>query len=273
LPEAKDTPALAAPDEKAVSPRGEKLSPALAAQGEKPAPGPIVEAAAAPPAALYGEGGAAVGGETKERPSPDKPAAPLSLKEPSDGQEPAEAKDATPATGQEAIAVGEPAKGGFAQRLHFERQELGLKDTQELVGQLVEQAKLTQRPGASEMTIRLKPENLGEMTVRIVAESGGVISAAFHSNNSEVRAILQEALPAIRQELSSSGLKVSDVGVYAGLGDFQSFAQNQPDNGPEGKTNKIGRLRLRPEEPGQEADIEALGGENLSGAGGVDYRV
>jgi hypothetical protein len=270
LSDMKGTPVVAMRSEKsAPSFVFEKAVPAL---GEKPVP-EFGAVRVEPTAALYGEAGTAADGEMKGQPPHGKSVAPLSLKGRDESPEAAGAKDAPQTASREALAVGEPFKDGFVQKLHFKEQEFDVKDTQEMVSRLVEQAKLTQRPGVSEMTIRLRPESLGEMTVRIIAESGGAISASFHSNNSEVRGILQEALPAIRQELSNSGLKVHDVGVYAGLGDFQSFTQNQPGSQAESKVNKIGRGRLQPEEQGQDEGPSAPSGENRSSAGGVDYRV
>jgi hypothetical protein len=255
----------AAPSDKAV--QGEKAAPDFGVK----APGRI-EAAAA-----YGyEKPPTAADQPQERPASAEAAAPLSRKE--TGEEPeteesVQTKDTVQTAGREAIVAGTSAKDSFAQKLDFNEQELDLKDAQDLANRLVEQAKLTQRPGGSEMTIRLRPQNLGELTVRIIAENGGAISAAFHSNNSEVRGILQEALPAIRQELSNSGLKVNDVGVYAGLGDFQSFAQNQPGNQPDGKANKISRLRRAAEEQTPAEELTAYTGKIQNGTGGVDYRV
>lgn len=146
-------------------------------------------------------------------------------------------------------------------------------DPREIVDKMVEQARLMQKPGMSEMVIRLRPQNLGDMTIRIIAENGGAITASFHSNNSEVRGILQEMLPAMKQELSNSGLKVNDVGIYAGLGDFQSFTQHRQQADETGRTFKVGSVRRTKEEEELFEQLQAKSGENQSNDGGVDYRV
>lgn len=167
------------------------------------------------------------------------------------------------------------AKEITPQKISLNEQPIKLDDTKELIDKMVEQARLTQRPGMSEMIIRLRPQNLGEMTIRIIAESGGAITASFHSNNSEVRGILQESLPAIKQELSNSGLKVNDVGVYAGLGDFSSFAGHEQRSAQERQVGKIGGTNnLSKEEKELLEELQlAKEGENQSNDGGVDYRV
>ena len=146
-------------------------------------------------------------------------------------------------------------------------------DPRDIADKMVEQARLMQKPGMSEMVIRLRPQHLGDMTIRIVAENGGAITASFHSNNSEVRGILQELLPAIKQELSNSGLKVNDVGVYAGLGDFQSFTQHRDQTDETGKNFKVSSIKRSKEEQELFEELQARNDENQSNDGGVDYRV
>jgi flagellar hook-length control protein FliK len=166
-----------------------------------------------------------------------------------------------------------PGRDFAAQKLEFSAKELPLDDAKALADHLVEQASLTQRPGSSELVIRLRPQSLGELTVRIVAENGGVVSAAFHSNNSEVRGILQESLPAIRQELSNSGLKVHDVGVYAGLGEFHSFTRQDRYRQDEAAVRTGKPLKLSDDERELLDELQTARGENRSTQGGVDYRI
>lgn len=171
------------------------------------------------------------------------------------------------------VTVGQ-AKETAPQRVFVVEEPVRLNDLQELADKMVEQARLTQKPGMTEMVIRLKPENLGELSVRIIAESGGAITAAFHSNSSEVRGILQEALPAIRQELANSGLKVHEVGVYAGLSDFQSFTGHEQRSAEQQAIAGVATNKLSKEEQELLEELQlAKNGENQNNDGGVDYRV
>lgn len=103
-------------------------------------------------------------------------------------------------------------------------------DKYNVVAQVVEQAKLINRDGNSEMVIQLKPEHLGELTLKVSVDNG-VVNTTFHSNNSEVRSVIESSLNQLRQELSNQGLKVNYVGVYAGLSQFSS--QQQRENQPQ----------------------------------------
>ena len=173
------------------------------------------------------------------------------------------------------FALPAQTKDMALKKISFSEQIVKIEDTKELVDKMVEQARLTQKPGMSEMVIRLRPQNLGEMTIRIIAESGGAITASFHSNNAEVRGILQESLPNIKQELSNSGLKVNDVGVYAGLGDFSSFAGHEQRSAQENIVSRMGAVNGRSREEQELLDEfqQARNGENQNNDGGVDYRV
>ena len=71
------------------------------------------------------------------------------------------------------------------------------------------------------MVIRLHPEHLGELTLRVSVGSNGAVQASFHSDNAQVRNVIENSLVQLRQELNNQGLKVDRVGVYAGLADGQ----------------------------------------------------
>ena len=67
------------------------------------------------------------------------------------------------------------------------------------------------------MVIHLHPEHLGDLTLKVAVGVDGAVNASFHSNNAEVRTIIQNSLAALRQDLNNQGLRVDNVDVYAGL--------------------------------------------------------
>ena len=101
--------------------------------------------------------------------------------------------------------------------------------------QIVEQARMIRRAENTEMVINLKPEHLGSMTLKITVNQNGALNATFYSDNAQVRAIIENSLVQLKQELSDQGLKVENVEVYAGLADGglmngqgqQAWQQNQ----------------------------------------------
>jgi Flagellar hook-length control protein len=144
-------------------------------------------------------------------------------------------------------------------------------DVQQVLDQIVEQTKIITKPQNTEMVMKLKPEHLGELTLKVAIENG-VVNASFHSNNPEVRSLIETSLPQLKQELINSGLKVDNVSVYAGLSQFQ------PNQGQ--SQNSRQQLTKAANKKSAEDFIEAIDGElvagSISGLGsqsGVDYRI
>ena len=140
------------------------------------------------------------------------------------------------------------------------------QDTHNIAGQIVEQARMINRVNNSEMVVKLRPEHLGELTLKVTVEKGAV-SASFQSNNPEVRSVIEASLTQLRQELSNQGLKVENVSVYAGLNQFFSNDQQQT-----AQQQQIKFKNRRQDESFIEAVEEAAVFPSASEAG-VDYRI
>ncbi len=99
-------------------------------------------------------------------------------------------------------------------------------DPYNVMRQIVDQARLVRTDANTEMVIRLNPEHLGELTLRVAVTAGGLVSATFHTENAQVRGLLESSMIQLKQELQQQGLKVDSVDVQSGLSeDF--FAQSQ----------------------------------------------
>lgn len=155
----------------------------------------------------------------------------------------------------------------------------------EVVRQIVEQAKLVRTDGsASEMVIRLKPEHLGELTMRISVAANGAVNASFHTDNPQTRGLIESSMVQLKQELSAQGIKVDNVSVYSGLSqDFfsnsQAGQQGYPQPQQSARSEKADRIAFA----GDAEAVSAVGTErsgpassldpNVGTADGVDYRV
>ncbi|MBO5651467.1 MAG: flagellar hook-length control protein FliK, partial [Selenomonas sp.] len=73
--------------------------------------------------------------------------------------------------------------------------------------QIVEQARLLRRGEDTQMVIKLHPEHLGELTLKVSVSANGAVNASFHSDNAQVRAIIENTLVQLKQELNNQGLK------------------------------------------------------------------
>ena len=150
----------------------------------------------------------------------------------------------------------------------------------EIPRQIVEQARLLRTLTDTQMVIRLKPEHLGELTLRVAVGSDGAVQASFHSDNAHVRNVIENSLVQLRQELSNQGIKVDRVGVYTGLADGQMpQGQGQGAWQQSGGSRRETQTYARGDADDYFDDIEGLApvaaqeAGSAAGADGVDYRV
>lgn len=141
----------------------------------------------------------------------------------------------------------------------------------EIHGQIVEQARLIKGTEDTQMIIKLKPEHLGELTLKVTVENG-VVSASFHSDNTQVRNILETTLVQLKQELTNQGLKVDTVGVYGGLGEFFSDSgQSQP--GQQGQNNRFKNRKIDLADFEDEVDNISILNQSGRVDEGIDYKI
>ncbi len=147
-----------------------------------------------------------------------------------------------------------------------------VRDEFNVAGQIVEQARLIRTATNTEMVINLKPEHLGQLTLRISVSQNGALNASFHSDNAQVRAIIENSLVQLKNDLANQGLKVENVQVYSGLSDGglmngqggQAWQQQQQQR------NNRGRIDFE----AFDDDVDALNPINESNVeDGVDYKV
>ena len=149
----------------------------------------------------------------------------------------------------------------------------------EVAKQIVEQARFLRMPDETQMVIRLKPEHLGELTLKVSVAASGAVNAAFHTDNASVRAIIETSMIQLKHELQAQGLKVDNVGVYAGLGDH-SMMNGQQDadahyaqHGAQGSSQgRDAQQALASFEEEQQA-LAAGAQQGVLAQDGVDYRI
>ena len=87
--------------------------------------------------------------------------------------------------------------------------------------QIVEQARLLRNAENTEMVIKLNPRHLGDLTLKVAVNSNGGVTATFHTDNAQVRAMLETSMIQLQKELNEQGIKVDSVEVQTGLSDGQ----------------------------------------------------
>ena len=149
----------------------------------------------------------------------------------------------------------------------------------EVAKQIVEQARLLRLPEQTQMVIRLKPEHLGELTLKVSVAASGTVNAAFHTDNASVRAIIETSMIQLKHELQAQGLKVDNVGVYAGLGDHSMmngqqdadahYAQHGGQGSSQGRDTQQALASFEEEQQALAAGAQ----QGVLAQDGVDYRI
>lgn len=142
--------------------------------------------------------------------------------------------------------------------------------------QIVEQARLLRRGTDTQMVINLKPEHLGQLTLKVTVSADGAVNASFHSNNAEVRTIIANSLQVLRNDLNQQGIRVDNVDVYAGL-DGGLPQQDSSQQGWQQQSQQHQHFHSAQESAEAFEDeselAEALQAQREAKAAGVDYRV
>lgn|GEM_PF-1929994 len=94
---------------------------------------------------------------------------------------------------------------------------------EEIVNITVEKFKSLRLPDITEVKVKLKPENLGEITVRVVLEKGE-IKGNIIVEKREVALVLQNNIENMKQELRQNNVNLSSVSVYLSSDGFNENA-------------------------------------------------
>ena len=100
-------------------------------------------------------------------------------------------------------------------------------ELQEVVKQVMDgMISPNQQLKSSQVIVTLKPEHLGEVTVKINVD-GDKVTAAFHAASTEVRGILESSMSQLKQEMSQQGWQFDSDGVFGGMQEFLGQQQQQ----------------------------------------------
>ena len=94
---------------------------------------------------------------------------------------------------------------------------------QNIVNQIVTQARIFTGEGMTEMRIKLNPAHLGDLSMRI-ATINGIVTAQFIAESSRVKELIEAGLNTLRDSLEEAGIIIQDVEVNVrGEGGYQDF--------------------------------------------------
>jgi len=114
---------------------------------------------------------------------------------------------------QPAFAAVEPQEAVRSQFEHVLTERAEPVSPRQVISQTIEKASLMLTPEKSEMTIDLKPESLGRLSLKIASENG-VITARFIAESYQVKQVLESNLEVLKDTLQRQGVNVEGFSVF-----------------------------------------------------------
>lgn len=104
------------------------------------------------------------------------------------------------------------------------------RDALEIISQITEQLKVEVKADTTELRLTLKPESLGEVSMRILTQNG-VVTAQFFAENQRVKEIIESQLNDLKNSLQEKGIEVAEMAAFVGQDPSNRNSAGQADGG------------------------------------------
>lgn len=191
-------------------------------------------------------------------------------------------------------AAGDKTSNAADFSVHLNKQASGLNNLPQakeinkadVMSQINQQMDDLQQTGNSKVTIILKPENLGRIHLEIMNSHEG-ITAKLMTENQQVKELLDKNMEALKGQLSSQGVNVSNIKVETtnqtanNSMNFErdQFNQNTPNQSGQNQSSETDSTQRHSEEEGLDEFSQANNAEttqserHIKHDGKVDYKV
>lgn len=144
----------------------------------------------------------------------------------------------------------------------------------EIVNQVVEQVKITIKPGTTTMDFQLNPEHLGRVNLTVAAKDGQM-TASFVVQNQVAKEAIESQIQVLRENLENQGLKIEAVEVTVANFGFEQRGYQEANQNEKKKTpRKIDLSNVNQEMMEELSEEEVLTAQIMEQNGNsVDYTV
>jgi flagellar hook-length control protein FliK len=97
-------------------------------------------------------------------------------------------------------------------------------DQTKIIDKIVNDVTQTLHAGKTELEVKLSPESLGKLTIKVTMEEGK-LSANIEVKNPEVKHIIETSIVKMREDLSQNGVNLEKVNIF--LSDQDNFNSHQ----------------------------------------------
>lgn len=147
-------------------------------------------------------------------------------------------------------------------------------DVKNVMDQITESIKINITNESSEISLKLHPESLGSVSVKVSANNEGAMTARFIAQNESVKAIIESQAVVLKETLEAKGVTVEAVEVMVQSHEFErNLSDSERKSEEEGKSKKKGlrRIDLSTEEEAETSE-DSLVREMMAQSGNtIDY--
>lgn len=108
----------------------------------------------------------------------------------------------------------------------------------EVLSQVIEKAKVVLAGGKSEMTMELKPESLGKLSLKIITENG-IFLAEVVAENEQVKAVLESNMQTLKDSLQEQGFTIKEFSVSVGSDSQKQMDHKQTEKKKTAEQSKV----------------------------------
>ncbi|MDR2904061.1 MAG: flagellar hook-length control protein FliK [Clostridiales bacterium] len=144
----------------------------------------------------------------------------------------------------ETVSAVNPAMA-FDADMPIELEKINLKtiamkniNTEDVINQITEQIKVEVKGQATEIKVSLRPEHLGDVTLKIMTQNG-IVTAQIVAENQRVKEIIEAGFNNLKDALQQKGINISQLSVSVGqenaekqMGFFQQQQGMRQDRSP-----------------------------------------
>jgi flagellar hook-length control protein FliK len=112
-------------------------------------------------------------------------------------------------------AIGVPQPVTFTTRQTVMPEPVRQPAATEVINQIADRIRVDVRGGVTEVRVLLRPESLGEVSLKIAAQNG-IVTAQVIAQNQRVREIIESNFDELKDLLSQRGVEVSSLSVSVG---------------------------------------------------------
>lgn len=146
---------------------------------------------------------------------------------------------------------------------------------QNILNQITEAIKIDLSGDTSEVSMRLHPESLGTVSVKVSANHEGILTAQFTAQNESVKAVIESQAIVLKETLEAKGVTVEAVEVLVQSHEFErnlSKGNDEGRNQGEQKRRTLRRIDLsEPVEVAEDSDDTLLREMMERNGNTVDY--